>query len=80
MSVRLMDRLRGATSTDREESPFQRMKRELHAEVVATLDPKLLESTPRVDLEVQIRALLGELISRVTGVDVAREVVLGVES
>ena len=62
MSVRLMDRLRGAASSDREESPFQRMKRELHAEVVATLDPKLLENTPRVDLEVQIRALLGELI------------------
>lgn len=62
MSTRLVDRLRGAASTAHVETPFQAMKRELHAEVVNTLDPHTLDTTVRVDLEVQIRNLLGELI------------------
>jgi pilus assembly protein CpaF len=62
MSNRVVDMLRPDADGTEAEAPGIRAKRELHAELVASLDLGVIQSLPRRELEAQIRQTLTRMV------------------
>jgi pilus assembly protein CpaF len=62
MSTRVVDLFRSGKSSPEAETPYQKAKRELHAEVVSSLDLKAVQSVPREELERQLRETLTRMV------------------
>ncbi len=62
MSNRIVDMLRPDADGAEAEAPGIRAKRELHAELVASLDLGVIQSLPRRELEAQIRQTLTRMV------------------
>ena len=62
MSPRIVDMLRPATRAPEPEPAFSEATRQLHAELVASLDLKVVRDMPRPDLERQLRTALTSML------------------
>ncbi len=67
MSSRLIDRVRGAqqryrTTTSTDSAEFDRIKRKLHAELIASLDFEQVSKTPRAELAKRLRNTLTDTV------------------
>jgi pilus assembly protein CpaF len=66
-NTRLIDRVRGAQQRHREDpsgvGDLEKAKRELHAELIESLDFEQVGKTPRVELEVKLRGILTDKVA-----------------
>lgn len=63
MSNRVVDMLRKDTHSNDSESPFEKIKRDLHGELVASLDLAVVQSMARPELEAQLRRTLTDMVT-----------------
>lgn len=69
VSTRLVDRLRGLneepaspTGPEPHSAEYDRVKRELHASLISSLDLQRVRTRPRAELEPQLRTALGDMV------------------
>lgn len=63
MSVSLMDRLKALSDPQPNESAFEKLKLELHTELVTSLNPQVVKRIPRQEMEQQLRETLTETVN-----------------
>jgi pilus assembly protein CpaF len=62
MSNRIVDKFRAARANEEVETPFQRVKQELHMQLVDAIDLQAVQGMAREELEAQLRESLGRMV------------------